>query len=165
MPKAGTHYSFEKNPRMRFLRKMFPQVKSIHDANQSIQVEVTKKDCEKASKMEPDDCAMVHAAKRQFKADGVVVGVGASYIIKGTKAIRFKTSTTVAREITSFDRHNDFRPGIYTMSKIPPQQRFGNTSSHERKVGKPKEHKHQTLGIRSLYAGTAAPKKRSEKRK
>lgn len=114
-----------------FLRKHFPQVREVIDATKPVKVVVSAKDNTDGQKNQPTECAMAKAMRREFKADGVIIGLSVSYIIKGTQAIRYKTTDTVAREITSFDRHQDFAPGVYGLSPISP----ANRTDHPR--GKP----------------------------
>jgi len=54
--------------------------------------------------------------KRKFKM---------SQLVRGTHATRYATTEPVKREITSFDRHGDFRAGIFTLSRVPPASRLG----------------------------------------
>src|SRR4051812_17932241 len=93
------------------IRKLFPQVKHVEDADESIVITVTKKDNSSARKKEPTDCALARACIREKIADAAIIGLSYSWLIKGTKAIRYATSVTVSREITSFDRHHDFMAG------------------------------------------------------
>ena len=121
------------------IRRMFPNVTRIVDANKSVEVSVTPDDCLLALKMDPRNCAMALAAKRELKADAVVVGLSTSYLIHGTEAIRYKTPESVAREIVSFDRHSDFDPGNYYLRPYPPAQRLGVPHRrHGHKGGKKK---------------------------
>ncbi len=103
-----------------FLRRHFPGVEEVVDATKAVKVIVGKRDNRRGKKGQPTECAMARAMKREFNADGVIIGLSRSYIVKGKKAIRFQTTDTVAREIVSFDRHQDFAPGIYSLSPISP---------------------------------------------
>lgn len=100
----------------RSIRKAFPQVKTIIDAKRPVIVHVKQKDCDTAEPLNPSECALARAAKREFKVDAVVIGLSTSYLIKGSKATRFNTGTAISREIVSFDRHSDFQPGRYSLS-------------------------------------------------
>lgn len=102
------------------VRKFFPNVKTVLDATRNANIEVTKKDTKSKGVKKHTECAMALACKRKFKLDGVIISKGISYLIKGNKARRFKTTESVSREITSFDRGAGFRPGIYELSKITP---------------------------------------------
>lgn len=93
------------------LRKQFPQVNHVVDASTPILVSVTKKDSAAGRRKDPNQCALAKACMREQKADGAIIGLGSSYIIKGDKAIRYRTGQSIGREITSFDRHQDFAEG------------------------------------------------------
>lgn len=109
----------------RSIRKMFSQVTTVIDAKTPIEVHVKESDCKSAEPLNPQECALARATKREFKADAVVIGIAASYIIKGKKAIRFRTTGPIQREIVSFDRHSDFQPGDYNLVPVSPSNRFG----------------------------------------
>lgn len=111
----------------RALRRLFPHLKSVVDAAAPVSVTVTKGDCDRAEALNPAECALAQAAKRQFHAEGAVIGLGSSYVIKGNKAVRFATPERIRREIVSFDRHRDFRPGSYNLVPKAPTSRLGAT--------------------------------------
>lgn len=108
------------------IRKLFPKVKSVHDSNKSINIEVTAADSHDGKKKNPESCALARACIREKIADHAIIGIGMSYLIKNNVATRYKTSVAVGREITSFDRHHDFQAGRnYRLSKISRAQRLG----------------------------------------
>ena len=109
----------------RSIKKLFPQVTEAYDADKPVEVSVSRRDCKVSKRLNPTECALAHAAKRELKADGVIIGMGASYIIKGKTAFRFSTPESVKREIVSFDRHQDFAPGDYYLIPPSPSRRFG----------------------------------------
>lgn len=109
----------------RSLRKMFPKVEYAVDAHAPVYVTVGDKDCKDARKLNPSECALARAARRELHADGVIIGMSTSYIIKGNKAVRFDTPQSVAREIVSFDRHGDFATGDYHLIPKSPSNQFG----------------------------------------
>src|SRR5271154_229036 len=90
----------------RSLRRLFPNVKSVTDSTENVVVEVKDSDNKSGRRKAATGCAMAKAVCRQFHADGAIIGLSKSYIIKGDKAIRFETPSSVQREITSFDRNN-----------------------------------------------------------
>ncbi len=136
------------------VHKYFPNIEKIVDATESIQVEVTKKDLRSASKKDPKDCALARACKREKNADGAIIGISTSYIIKGNTATRYMTSTSIAREIVSFDRHGDFYPGkAYTLSSVPLSlhlRRGRKIKSVKRRKVADVVHQHRTANIRTL---------------
>ena len=109
----------------RAIQRKFPNVMVVTDATKPVSVSVNKKDCKIATKRNPSECALAIAAKRELKVDGVIIGIGTTYLIKNNKAIRFGTPESVRREIVSFDRHQDFNPGEYYLVPKPPSNRLG----------------------------------------
>src|SRR6185312_6000284 len=93
------------------IRKFYPDVTAVVDAPQDITIKVTVQDCQKSKKGAPSECALARAFERRF--DGAIISRTVSYLIKGSKAIRYMTPESVTREIVSFDRHHDFAPGQY----------------------------------------------------
>jgi nucleosome binding factor SPN SPT16 subunit len=83
----------------RSVKRLFPNVDDVTDSTRRVVVTVTARDSSNGKRLKATECAMAVAAKRDFQADGVVIGLSRSYIIKGNKAIRFATPSHVAREI------------------------------------------------------------------
>lgn len=139
------------------LRKHFPGVKKVVDATESITVSVTKADSDTGRKKDPSNCALAKACVRQG-ADGAVINIGYSYIIHGDTATRYKTSNTVGREITSFDRHQDFAEGRdHLLSKVSPAERLGRKNkggghTRNKEWHKAHIHHHKTARIRVAKA-------------
>jgi hypothetical protein len=137
------------------VKKQFPQVEEVVDATEGVRVRVQKRDSHEGRKKQPNDCALARACRREMKADGAIINVAFSYVIKGKTATRYMTSTAVAREITSFDRHQDFAAGDdYLLSKVPPaarlgiEKRRGRSGSHTPKKSHLAVHQHKTEDIR-----------------
>lgn len=140
---------------LNMVKKQFPQVEEVVDATKPIRVSVTKRDSNEGRKKKPNDCALARACRRELKADGAIINVAFSYVIKGKTATRYETSACVAREITSFDRHQDFAPGDdYLLAAVTPCKRLGQDprrgrgGSHTPKKTHLAVHKHQTADIR-----------------
>jgi len=107
----------------RRIKQAFPAVTEIRDATRSITVNVMDVDTKSGKRNSPEQCALARACIRSSIADGAIIGIGVSWLIKGNVATRYKTSVGVSREITSFDRHSDFASGKdYVLSKMPPSQ-------------------------------------------
>jgi hypothetical protein len=140
----------------RSVRRLFPQVEYAVDAKLPVEVSVKAKDCSEAIKLNPSECALARAAKRELHADGVIIGISSSYVIKGKEAQRFDTPETVKREIVSFDRHQDFAPGEYYLRPKPPTARLGvqtyKSRNHGSKVVKRRVY-HHSARIRVLPKG------------
>lgn len=109
----------------RSIKTLFPEVDYAVDATKSVEVIVEAKDCKEAKKANPTECALAKAAKRELRADAVIIGLSTSYIIKDNKAIRFATPMSVQREIVSFDRNQDFQPGEYYLTPKSPSSKLG----------------------------------------
>ena len=141
----------------RSVKRLFPNVKSAIDADGPVEVSVTQKDCKEGKKFNPADCALARAAKREFEADAVIIGMSSSYIIKNDIAVRFQTPDSVQREIISFDRHHDFAPGDYYLTPKSPTVRLGMEWRKPKKTnGKsktPKRKVHHSARVRVLAKG------------
>ena len=110
----------------RRIRQAFPAVTEIRDATESITINVMDVDTKSGKRKNPQQCALARACMRTHIADGAIIGIGRSWLIKGNVATRYITSVGVAREITSFDRHQDFAAGKnYVLGKVPPSNREG----------------------------------------
>lgn len=111
----------------RVVSRAFPGVVRAVDARVPALVTVTGRDCGKRARVkDPGACAMARACKRQYRADGAIIGLSKSYIIKGNVATRYTTPESVAREITSFDRSAGFAPGKYHLRPPCAAQRLNH---------------------------------------
>jgi len=142
----------------RSIKRMFPEVKTVSDAKEAVEITVNRKDCKIAQKRNPTECALAKAAKRELKVDKVIIGISSSYLIKGTEAIRFQTPQSVQREIVSFDRHQDFAEGSYNLVPKSGNNRMGQyiDTRTNKKGGKYKYAKrkiHHSARVRVLPSG------------
>lgn len=137
------------------IRKQFPQVTKVRDARRTIEVNVLPIDATSGRKKDPNACALVKACLRERIADAAIIGLAYSWLIKKNVATRYKTSVGVSREITSFDRHQDFQPGKdYKLSKVSPRMRMGakqwpKTGPHKTKRVQT-QRVHHTAHVRQL---------------
>ena len=128
----------------------------VRDATKSIVVSVENQDAQAGDRNNPQQCALAKACMRRNIADGAIIGISRIWLIKGNVATRYMTSESVAREITSFDRHQYFAPGKdYVLGKIAPTQKMGATKKYAGSKSKthgeePMIHKHKTINIRKL---------------
>ncbi len=123
--KTKTHQP-SKHSALTRIQKQFPQVTKVRDSKRTIEVTVEPQDSAQGRKKDPQSCALARACVRTKIADAAIIGLSFSWLIKGDTAIRYKTSTGVGREITSFDRHHDFASGKdYKLSKIAKSNRLG----------------------------------------
>jgi hypothetical protein len=155
---ANKRKKVEKSVKLpRSIRRMFPNVEYAVDAHAPVHVSVGARDCKDAAKLNPMECALARAAKRELKVDGVIIGMSTSYLIKGNKAIRFDTPQSVAREIVSFDRHGDFATGDYHLVPKSPSNQFGQNKNSKKPGGVNKDAKrkvhHQSARVRVLPKG------------
>ncbi len=138
---------------LNMLKRHFSQVDKIVDAKEGIRIEVTAEDNRKGRRKDPNSCALVKACLREHIADAAVIGVSFSYLIKDNKATRYKTSVGIAREITSFDRHQDFQSGKnYLLSPVSKSNRLGRKrpKRNEPTGKKYKKIIHRTENIRKM---------------
>lgn len=136
------------------VKRLFPQVERVVDAKESIAINVSKADNAAGRKKDSTHCALAQACKRQKIADAAIIGLAISYLVKGTTATRYKTSVSVAREITSFDRHHDFAEGRnYVLGKVHKGARIGAKHRGGKANGRMSKRKsivHRTEFVRKL---------------
>lgn len=151
------HKKGKKDVLLAKIRKVFPHVTRVVDATESIRINVTDADNVTGRKKDFAECALAKACKRTRVADGTLIGMAYSYLINGNTATRYATSAAVAREITSFDRHQDFATGRnYCLSKISPSNALGRKDPRgprtgHRTGGHPqKKIVHRTANVRHL---------------
>ncbi len=139
---------------LHIITQYFPKVKEIIDASKRAIIEVTKEDAKSSGIKDPLMCAFAKASYRSFGADGVIIGLTTSYIIMAKRAVRFKNSEALSREIISFDRKAGFDPGLYLMSPFSPRQRLGvykARETHEKAKGEDRRmFRHLTRNVRVL---------------
>lgn len=142
----------------RSVSDMFPNVTECYDSDRAIDIEVSNIDIHDSKPLDPTDCAIAKAFKREAHVDAAIIGISSSYLIKGHTAIRFKTPIAVRGEIINFDRHGDFQEGHYYL--IPPSvsKKLGqyNSGSKENTTNHvTKRIIHKTEKIRVLKSGVA----------
>lgn len=153
-------YTEQRAPRLvSQLRRYFPQVDRVADANKPLKVHVTSKDVKNAKERQEDSCAVAKACERIPDVDGALIKTTTAYVIKGNLAIRYLVPETVTREIVSFDRNKDFRPGEYQLSAMNKAHRIqgprgGGNHTKPRGILKHRRPlvavKHRTEGIRGV---------------
>jgi hypothetical protein len=113
------------------VRQYFPKAETVEDADKPVIVEVTKADNDNADVKSHRTCALAIACKRFFHADGVIIGLTTSWIVRGKIATRFRNAGTVSREITSFDRRAGFDEGLYLLTPASPSNRLGLSRAYD----------------------------------
>jgi hypothetical protein len=136
------------------IHKYFPKITSIEDASKPVVVEVTPNDVATSNVRDPAMCAFAKACYNKFNADGVIIGLSTSYVIIGERAIRYRNTQGLIREIVSFDRKAGFEAGTYMISPHSPASRLGlykGRETHPRSNGKDRrQFKHFTTNVRVL---------------
>lgn len=139
------------------IRKIFPKVEEIREAREAVLISVSSRDASRAVPKDPRRCALARACRHGGVADGALIGLAYSWLIKGKVATRYKTSPGVAREITSFDRHHDFEPGKdYRLSPVSPANRLGKIHGGRGSGGNGSSRKTQQVHHRTLRVREAA---------
>jgi hypothetical protein len=139
---------------LQVVRKFFPNVKSVVDANRNARIEVTKHDETVSKRKSHKTCAMAVACKRKFHLDGVIISANRAYLVKGDQARRFELPPSVTKEVVSFDRGAGFEPGEYELSKVSPTARLDHPKRGKGHQGgpnggtTPRKFQHRTGGIR-----------------
>lgn len=134
------------------VRAYYPGVTMVADSRKSVTINVSKEDCTKANSKQPSACAIARACRRKY--DGAVISLSTAYLIRGSKAFRFKVPVSVSRELVSFDRNHNFAPGEYTLNAPSASLRLGPRRHSQPKdkgrYARLKRRNHKTSGIRSL---------------
>ena len=148
----------EKSMSLATVRKFFPDVTSVTDADDNTILEVTRTDSSSGTTKSHNHCAFAKACQRKFQARGVIVSVKTCYIIKKDAAIRFILPESVSREIVSFDRKGGFAEGDYQLNAPTSSHRLGARQEraegvHVRKDASKRKFRHFTSGIRAMLHG------------
>jgi len=143
------------------VRRYFPKVERLQDADKQAIVEVTAADNANSDVKSHRTCALALACKRFFRADGVIIGLTTSWIIHGKIATRYRNAHTVSREITSFDRKAGFDTGRYLLTPTSKGNRLGvkrsTSTSRPAKGGAPRRFMHFTRNVRTSLHSYATP--------
>jgi hypothetical protein len=144
----------------RSITRLFPEVKSVEDATDYLNVHVNAKDCAAAKEKNPTECAMARAIEREYQADHVIVSTNVAYVIKGGKSKRYCVPQMARQEIVSFDRHHDFEPGEYYLRPPNPTARLGARPSRAQAdprsrhdASEKRKHFHRAARVREMLPG------------
>jgi len=110
---------------LQHVKRYFPKVTKVSDADKPLDLIVTQNDDKVGRKKDHAECAMAVAAKRQLKVDGAIISRRIVYLVRGTEATRYTTSSATLKEIIAFDRGGYFAPGTYTLYNPPERERLG----------------------------------------
>lgn len=135
------------------VRKFFPSVSRVLDADENLLIDVTAADEKISRKGDHAECAMAIACKRKLKVSGVIMARSIAYLIKNDVATRYSVPGSVSREITSFDRGGGFEAGTYELVKPTPSARLDAQESKGYTDGPSKQKptfRHLTANIRAV---------------
>jgi len=145
------------------VNQFFPKVTKINDADEALEIQVNKRDCNSARVRDHGECALAVAAKRIAHMDGAIVSISTAYLIKGDTATRYHLPASASREIVSFDRDAGFDAGTYVLNAPHKTVRLGAHRSHKgKKNAGPRtstlksKFRHHTEGIRTSLIGKAS---------
>jgi hypothetical protein len=135
------------------VKRFFPEVETVEDADESAYVEVVPEDSS-ADRKNHKACALAVACKRMFEMDGVIVSKTMAYLVKGSFALRYRLSQDASNSVVAFDQKGVFAPGMYQLARPFKGHRLGEHSdkkipekSHKRHH---RIHRHLTDGIREV---------------
>jgi hypothetical protein len=103
----------------------------VEDANDRLQVVITKSDVRLGSAKNAKACAAAVALCRQTGCEAARVHLSRVYIKKDGKWTRFATPPGLRNEIIAFDRGGKFEPGEYTLTPVQNIVRFGSPERKE----------------------------------
>lgn len=135
------------------VRKYFPNVKEVRDAEQDLDIDVTATDLASAKRKSHSNCVYALACKRSLNLDGALFSRSIAYLVVGESAIRFQVPTRVRTELISFDRGAAFTLGTYTLNKVGKAHKLGKGHAKDRFLTSygPRKHKHFVLpGVRAV---------------
>lgn len=135
------------------VRKHFPNVERVTDANKDIEIEVEARDAKRGKKYDHNGCALAVACKDKLHLSGVIVAMSTAYLIKGKEAVRYAVPESATREIISFDRSGVFEPGLYKLKAPEAARRLGHRPEHKpgnTGTGKPIRYRHITNNVRAV---------------
>jgi len=139
------------------VQKHFPGVKKVTDAHGPIEIEVTPADARKGRRKSHQTCAMAVACRRKFNLDGVLLSHSVAYLVKGPRATRYVVPPSVQREIVSFDRGVEFKPGDYWLNPPGGQQRLGSRTAvpaGKRSARRVARTRHSVPGVRAALGSS-----------
>lgn len=133
------------------------------DSAKPLDVHVTPGDIRKAKPHDQTGCAIAHAVRRETRAKNVYVLRSTVWVDDGKgHLVRYGLPPSLQKEIVSFDRNKDFRPGDYHLSPARNlarnrAQRAGRSPQKEQRVrakkrrarGAEPRRVHRSEGVRS----------------
>jgi hypothetical protein len=138
------------------VQKFFPNVTTVQDAIEPLEVEVKTCDIQRSKTKNHRGCVFARACKRTYGIEGAVIAVKTAYLIDGTTALRYAIPESLSREIVSFDRNGQFAPGDYHIDSPAyklkrPKPISSGSRGTKKKRSSGKANYHATKSIRNLH--------------
>ena len=125
----------------------------VIDAKKPLKLEITRADCNLATRKNPGCCAVAKACGRELKIRGVRVHLSRLYLLSGKAWTRYLVHSSLRSEIIAFDRGGKFQPGVYTFQAPNPNKRLGSGGGKTKNpgTGKPRAPRiyHSVQGVRA----------------
>jgi hypothetical protein len=125
----------------------------VYDAKEPISFTVTKRDVDRGGVQQPESCAMALACKREQHSKDVRIHLHYSYILEKDHWVRYRTPTSVSREIIAFDRGGTFEPGEYQLLVPYKSDLIGQLKKRKiptgRRLTRNKRYVHITANVRT----------------
>ena len=128
----------------------------VEDANEKLEISITKTDIRLGAKKNSDACAAARALCRQHHAEAALVHFSRAYIKRGDKWIRYGVPKALRGEILAFDRGGAFEPGEYVLAPVQPtvrldapsRKQYGRTAKKKQNGNRMKRPYHVVAGVR-----------------
>lgn len=97
----------------------------VIDAKRPLTLFVTTWDISRATRKEPNCCALARACSRQLHVKEARIHLGRIYLRMGDHWVRYLTSQSARAEIIAFDRGGKFSPGEFHLHPVWQSERAG----------------------------------------
>lgn len=125
----------------------------VEDGKVPLTLNVRRIDAARASRKEPDRCAVARACYRELHATEVRVHLSRVYVRTNGTYKRYCTPPCLRNEIIAFDRGGQFAPGQYTLTVPGPARRLtgkqrGGVKTHRVPTGRKRRKPHVVSDVR-----------------
>jgi hypothetical protein len=130
----------------------------VVDANEELEVTITKRDIQLGKTKSAHECAAARALCREHHADAAIVHFSRAYIRKNDKWYRYAVPPMLRSEVVAFDRGGRMEPGDYTLKPVQPTVRLDapirrktwpRNGSRPQNGNRPKKPNHMVTGVRN----------------
>jgi hypothetical protein len=124
----------------------------VRNATEPLTITVKQGDIDKATPLDPDNCAIACAIRRQEKLKAQIRrGMTYVHAPSWNYWLRYRTPGSLRIETMIFDRNGDFAPGDYTLGAVPPSRRTGRRQGSNSKnvTGKMRQPPREIPGVRA----------------